>query len=125
MVAENRRAGAVVIDNSSAWRMDPDVPLDRSEVNAAAVSGFVRRTSSPIELLDRAVVVALSRCTTRPSSSAPWVDLSIGLRPAKDAMDELFSQPRRSTPTTNWSTRIPQAESPSTYPEIDLFMEDG
>ena len=30
-------AGAVVIDNSSAWRMDPDVPLVVSEVNPAAV----------------------------------------------------------------------------------------
>lgn len=31
-------AGAVVIDNSSAWRMDPDVPLVVPEVNGAAVS---------------------------------------------------------------------------------------
>jgi len=32
-------AGAVVIDNSSAWRMDPDVPLVVPEVNADAVAG--------------------------------------------------------------------------------------
>jgi aspartate-semialdehyde dehydrogenase len=31
------QAGAVVIDNSSAWRMDPDVPLVVPEVNAAAI----------------------------------------------------------------------------------------
>jgi aspartate-semialdehyde dehydrogenase len=31
-------AGATVIDNSSAWRMDPDVPLVVSEVNPAAIS---------------------------------------------------------------------------------------
>jgi aspartate-semialdehyde dehydrogenase len=31
-------AGAVVIDNSSAWRMDPDVPLVVSEVNGARIS---------------------------------------------------------------------------------------
>ena len=30
-------AGAVVIDNSSAWRMDPDVPLVVSEVNPEAI----------------------------------------------------------------------------------------
>ncbi len=30
-------AGAVVVDNSSAWRMDPDVPLVVSEVNGAAI----------------------------------------------------------------------------------------
>jgi len=35
-------AGAVVIDNSSAWRMDPDVPLVVSEVNPAAASGAVK-----------------------------------------------------------------------------------
>ena len=33
-------AGAVVIDNSSAWRMDPDVPLIVPEVNADALAGF-------------------------------------------------------------------------------------
>jgi aspartate-semialdehyde dehydrogenase len=31
-------AGAVVIDNSSAWRMDPEVPLVVSEVNGAAIA---------------------------------------------------------------------------------------
>ncbi|MGB6588031.1 MAG: aspartate-semialdehyde dehydrogenase, partial [Pseudolabrys sp.] len=35
--------GAVVIDNSSAWRMDPDVPLIVPEVNADAVSGFTKK----------------------------------------------------------------------------------
>src|ERR1700750_231346 len=34
-------AGAVVIDNSSAFRMDPDVPLIVPEVNAVATKGFV------------------------------------------------------------------------------------
>jgi aspartate-semialdehyde dehydrogenase len=33
-------AGAVVIDNSSTWRMDPDVPLIVPEVNADAVNDF-------------------------------------------------------------------------------------
>src|SRR5690349_2165890 len=32
------KAGAVVVDNSSAWRMDPDVPLVVSEVNAHALA---------------------------------------------------------------------------------------
>src|SRR5438445_3517638 len=35
--------GAVVIDNSSQWRMDPDVPLVVPEVNAAALDGFARK----------------------------------------------------------------------------------
>src|SRR6202012_1236700 len=36
-------AGAVVIDNSSTWRMDPDVPLIVPEVNADACAGFTRK----------------------------------------------------------------------------------
>src|SRR5665811_1177049 len=36
-------AGAVVIDNSSAWRMDPDVPLIVPEVNADAAAGFAKK----------------------------------------------------------------------------------
>src|SRR6202158_3445769 len=36
-------AGAVVIDNSSCWRQDPEVPLIVPEVNAAAITGFRRR----------------------------------------------------------------------------------
>src|SRR5262245_58014591 len=36
-------AGAVVIDNSSAWRYDADVPLIVPEVNADAVAGFTRK----------------------------------------------------------------------------------
>ncbi len=35
--------GAVVIDNSSAWRMDPDVPLVVPEVNADAIAGFTKK----------------------------------------------------------------------------------
>src|SRR5258706_7233922 len=35
-------AGAVVIDNSSAWRMDPDVPLVVSEVNPHAAAQRVK-----------------------------------------------------------------------------------
>src|SRR3569833_3631454 len=34
--------GAVVIDNSSAWRMDPDVPLIVPEVNADAAAGYAK-----------------------------------------------------------------------------------
>jgi aspartate-semialdehyde dehydrogenase len=34
------RAGAVIVDNSSAWRMDPEVPLVVPEVNPHAVSGY-------------------------------------------------------------------------------------
>jgi aspartate-semialdehyde dehydrogenase len=45
-------AGAVVVDNSSAWRMDPDVPLIVAEVNPDAVAGI------------RKGIVANPNCTT-------------------------------------------------------------
>ncbi len=45
-------AGAIVIDNSSAWRMDPDVPLVVPEVNAAALSDIPKG------------IVANPNCTT-------------------------------------------------------------
>ncbi|MGA7828653.1 MAG: aspartate-semialdehyde dehydrogenase [Geobacteraceae bacterium] len=37
------RAGAVCIDNSSAWRMDPDVPLVVPEVNPHAIAGYTKK----------------------------------------------------------------------------------
>jgi len=45
-------AGAVVVDNSSAWRMDPDVPLVVPEVNASALHSMVKG------------IVANPNCTT-------------------------------------------------------------
>ena len=45
-------AGAIVVDNSSAWRMDPQVPLVVSEVNPAALAGIERG------------IVANPNCTT-------------------------------------------------------------
>ena len=37
------KAGAVVIDNTSHFRMDPDVPLVVPEVNPAAIAGYTKR----------------------------------------------------------------------------------
>jgi aspartate-semialdehyde dehydrogenase len=48
-------AGATVVDNSSAWRMDPDVPLVVSEVNPHALDGV------------RKGIVANPNCTTMPA----------------------------------------------------------
>ena len=57
--------GAVVIDNSSAWRMDPDVPLIVPEVNADAVSGFTRKN-----------IIANPNCST--------AQLVVALKPLHD-----------------------------------------
>jgi len=57
------KAGAIVVDNSSAWRMDPEVPLVVPEVNPRDIlknKGIIANPNcSTIQM-----VVALSRCTT-------------------------------------------------------------
>src|SRR6202000_1330870 len=58
-------AGAVVIDNSSAWRMDPDVPLVVPEVNAAAAAGFTKKN-----------IIANPNCST--------AQLGVGAQPPHD-----------------------------------------
>src|SRR5271165_3712774 len=58
--------GAVVIDNSSAWRMDPDVPLIVPEVNADAAAGFTRKN-----------IIANPNCST--------AQLVVALKPLHDA----------------------------------------
>ena len=67
-------AGAIVVDNSSAWRMDPDVPLVVSEVNPATSTWPGRapaRASSPTRTARPwPRCRCSSRCTTRPVWSA-------------------------------------------------------
>ena len=43
-------AGAVVIDNTSFWRMDPDVPLVVPEVNPGAIAGYPRKVLLPTQI---------------------------------------------------------------------------
>ena len=120
--------GAVVIDNSSAWRMDPDVPLIVPEVNADAVEGFTKKN-----------IIANPNCST--------AQLVVALKPlhdaakikrvvvatyqsvsgaGKDAMDELFSQTKAIyTNSDVVNKKFPKRIAFNVIPEIDVFMEDG
>ncbi len=60
------KAGPVVIDNSSAWRMDPDVPLVVPEVNPEAADGFRKKN-----------IIANPNCST--------IQLVVALKPLHDA----------------------------------------
>ncbi len=60
------KAGAIVIDNSSTWRMDPDVPLIIPEVNPDAIEGFRKKN-----------IIANPNCTT--------MGLLVALKPLHDA----------------------------------------
>ncbi|WP_334128400.1 aspartate-semialdehyde dehydrogenase [Sneathiella sp.] len=119
--------GCIVIDNSSNFRMDPDVPLIVPEVNAAAAGGYTRKN-----------IIANPNCST--------AQLVVALKPLHDvakirrvvvstyqstsgagneAMDELFTQTKgiyvNDTPTPQKFTK---QIAFNVIPHIDVFMED-
>jgi aspartate-semialdehyde dehydrogenase len=122
------RAGAVVVDNTSHFRMDPDVPLVVPEVNPDAIAGYARRH-----------IIANPNCST--------IQMVVALKPlheiarikrivvatyqstsggGKDKMDELFNQTR--------GIYVNEPVKPQEFtkqiafnviPHIDVFMDDG
>ncbi len=121
-------AGCTVIDNSSLYRMDPDVPLIVPEVNPEAIAGYRKKN-----------IIANPNCST--------AQLVVALKPLHDVakikrvvvatyqsvsgsgkagMDELFEQSR--------NIFVGDANEPSHYtkqiafnviPHIDVFLDDG
>src|SRR6188768_121020 len=87
-------AGAVVIDNSSAWRYDADVPLIVPEVNADAVAGFRKKNIIANPNCSTAqLVVALKPLHDKAKIKRVVVATYQSVSGAgKDAMDELFQQ---------------------------------
>src|ERR1022692_4429969 len=121
-------AGAVVIDNSSAWRMDPDVPLIVPEVNADAVAGFTKKNIIANPNCSTAqLVVALKPLHDKATIKRVVVSTYQSVSGAgKEAMDELFSQTKAvftlgDMEAKKFSTRI----AFNLIPQIDVFMEDG
>ncbi|HUG60283.1 MAG TPA: aspartate-semialdehyde dehydrogenase, partial [Methylomirabilota bacterium] len=121
-------AGCVVIDNSSAFRMDPDVPLVVPEVNADAVSGYTKKNIIANPNCSTAqLVVALKplhdRATIKRVVVATYQSVSGA---GKDAMDELFTQTRAvfvNDPVE--ASKFPRRIAFNVIPHIDVFMEDG
>jgi aspartate-semialdehyde dehydrogenase len=121
-------AGAVVIDNTSQFRMEPNIPLVVPEVNPQAIAGYTKRG-----------IIANPNCST--------IQLVVALKPlhdlvrikrvvvatyqavagaGKEGMDELFEQTRavyvndpikKETFTKQIAFNV--------IPHIDVFMEDG
>jgi aspartate-semialdehyde dehydrogenase len=120
--------GCVVIDNSSCWRYDPDVPLVVPEVNAAAVDGFKKKNIIANPNCSTAqLVVALKplhdRATIKRVVVATYQSVSGA---GKDAMDELFSQTRAIfSAESPESEKFPKRIAFNVIPHIDVFMEDG
>jgi aspartate-semialdehyde dehydrogenase len=121
-------SGCVVIDNSSFWRYDPDVPLIVPEVNADAVAGFTKKniianpncsTAQLVVVLkplhDRAKIKRVVVATYQSVSGA-----------GKEAMDELWDQ-TKGIFTTNPSApkKFTKQIAFNVIPHIDVFLDDG
>lgn len=123
-------AGAVVIDNTSHFRMDPDVPLIVPEVNPEAIAGYKKKG-----------IIANPNCST--------IQMMVALKPlhdafgiervivstyqsvsggGKEAMDELFNQTKgiyMNTPPSENKKFFTKQISFNCIPHIDVFMDDG
>jgi len=122
------KAGAVVIDNTSYWRMDPDVPLVVPEVNPAAIAGYTKRG-----------IIANPNCSTaqmvvalKPLHDAARIKRVVVATyqsvsgAGRDAMDELFTQTRGvyvNDPIKK--ERFTKQIAFNCIPHIDIFMDDG
>jgi len=122
------RQGCVVIDNSSAFRTDADVPLIVPEVNPDAIDGFTRKN-----------IIANPNCSTAQMLVAlkPLHDAATIKRvvvstyqsvsgAGKEGMDELFTQTRAvfvadPVEAKKFTKRI----AFNVIPHIDVFLDDG
>ena len=122
------KAGAIVIDNTSQFRMDPDVPLVVPEVNPEAIVDYKKRG-----------IIANPNCSTMQMVVAlkPLHDLARIKRvvvstyqsvsgAGREAMDELFNQTRSiyvNDPVKK--EHFTKQIAFNAIPHIDIFMDDG
>lgn len=121
-------AGAIVIDNTSHFRMEPDVPLVVPEVNPQALKNYTKRN-----------IIANPNCST--------IQMLVALKPihdvakikrvvvstyqsvsgaGKEAMDELFNQSRHFFMNDEPKKEIfPKQIAFNVIPQIDKFIESG
>jgi len=123
-------AGAVVIDNTSKFRMDPDVPLIIPEVNPDAIAGYKKRgiianpNCSTIQMLvalkplhDLAKIKRVVVSTYQSTSGG-----------GKGPMDELFNQTKGifvNQPIEKSREHFTKQIAFNVIPHIDMFMDDG
>ncbi|MBU0800023.1 MAG: aspartate-semialdehyde dehydrogenase [Alphaproteobacteria bacterium] len=122
------KKGAVIIDNTSQFRMDPDVPLVVPEVNPEAIKEHTKRNiianpnCSTIQMVvalkplhDIAKIKRVVVCTYQSVSGA-----------GKEAMDELFNQTRGMMMNNNAEPHIfTKPIAFNLIPHIDSFMDDN
>jgi aspartate-semialdehyde dehydrogenase len=119
--------GAIVIDNSSAWRYDPDVPLVVPEVNAEALREIKKGIIANPNCSTAQLVVALKplhdRATIKRVVVATYQSVSGA---GKDGMDELDRQTKALYSLQDvQEKKFPKRIAFNLIPHIDVFMEDG
>ena len=122
-------AGAVVIDNSSLYRYDPEVPLIVPEVNPDDVMGYAKKNIIANPNCSTAqMVVALKPLHDRATIKRVVVSTYQSVSGAgKDGMDELWNQtkgmyvPGQEVDPSKFTKQI----AFNVIPHIDVFMEDG
>ncbi|MDD4600953.1 Aspartate-semialdehyde dehydrogenase [bioreactor metagenome] len=131
--ADAVKAGAVVIDNSSTFRMDPNVPLIVPEVNPEAIKSHKGIIANP-NCSTIIMLMALKPIYDRVKIKRVVVSTYQAVSGAgKEAIDELTGQVEsviNNRPVT--AEILPSASLPKHYqiafnliPQIDVFVEDG
>jgi aspartate-semialdehyde dehydrogenase len=121
-------AGAVVIDNSSTWRMHPEVPLIVPEVNPDDIDGFRKKNiianpncSTAQLVVALAPLHAVSRIKRVVVSTYQSVSGA-----GKQGMDELWDQTKAVYGLGDTKPKkFPKQIAFNLIPHIDVFMEDG
>ncbi|TCL07988.1 aspartate semialdehyde dehydrogenase [Shimia isoporae] len=122
-------AGCVVIDNSSLYRYDPDVPLIVPECNADAIHGYSKKNIIANPNCSTAqMVVALKPLHDRAKIKRVVVSTYQSVSGSgKDAMDELWEQTKAVyNPVNDVPPKVYTKEIAfNVIPHIDVFMDDG
>ena len=123
------KAGCVVIDNSSLYRYDPDVPLIVPEVNADAIFGYSKKNIIANPNCSTAqMVVALKPLHDRATIKRVVVSTYQSVSGSgKEAIDELWNQTKGMyVPGQEVAPKVyPKQIAFNVIPHIDVFMEDG
>ncbi|MEO0693023.1 MAG: aspartate-semialdehyde dehydrogenase, partial [Pseudomonadota bacterium] len=123
------KAGCLVIDNSSLYRYEPDIPLIVPEVNADAIEGYMNRMIIANPNCSTAqMVVALKPLHDRARIKRVVVSTYQSVSGAgKEGIDELWDQTKGMyVPGQEVdASKFPKQIAFNVIPHIDVFMEDG
>ncbi|SFO90754.1 aspartate-semialdehyde dehydrogenase [Tranquillimonas alkanivorans] len=123
------KAGCVVIDNSSLYRYDPDVPLVVPEVNPEAVEGYSKKNIIANPNCSTAqMVVALKPLHDRAKIKRVVVSTYQSVSGSgKEAIDELWDQTKGMyVPGQEVAPKVyPKQIAFNVIPHIDVFLDDG